>query len=120
MFIENRINEFEKDICSVLAHVAFHIHPKIIEKIQKRNSEEFNYFEELFDNRINVGHYLFDGSARVFPGVKRYVSGQGNKQAANSTLNIRQLLIIIRSLVISGVSLKTEKHIMAPTGEIQA
>jgi len=83
MFIENRIREFEKDICSILAQLAFHIHPKIVEKIQKRNSEEFNYFKELFDNRININHYLFDGSACVFPGVRRYVSGQGKKKAFN-------------------------------------
>lgn len=83
MFITNRISEFEKDICSVLAHLAYHIHPKIIEKIQKRNTEEFNYFNELFDSRINVHNYLFDGSACVFPGVKRYISGQGKKKSFN-------------------------------------
>jgi hypothetical protein len=84
MFVKNRISEFEKDICSILAHLAFHIHPKIVEKIQKRNSEEFKHFSELFDNRINVNHYLFDGSACVFPGVKRYISGQGKRKAFNS------------------------------------
>jgi len=83
MFIKNRIGEFEKDICSILAHLAFHIHPKVVEKIQERNSEEFNYFTELFDDRINVHHYLFDGSACVFPGIRRYVSGQGKKKSYN-------------------------------------
>ncbi|EPQ8526863.1 hypothetical protein ACUWUW_004396, partial [Vibrio vulnificus] len=84
MFIENRIQEFEKDICSVLANLAFHIHPKIIEKIQVRNSEEYSFFAELFRDRIDVGNYLFDGSACVFPGVRRYVSGQGKKKSYNS------------------------------------
>ncbi|TOC23798.1 hypothetical protein, partial [Vibrio parahaemolyticus] len=84
MFIENRIQEFEKDICSVLANLAFHIHPKIVEKIQVRNSDEYSFFAELFRDRIDVGNYLFDGSACVFPGVRRYVSGQGKKKSYNS------------------------------------
>ncbi len=83
MFIRNRIDEFEKDICSVLAHLAYHIHPKIVERIQSRNIEEFDYFKELFANKIEVDNYLFDGSACVFPGVRRYVSGQGKKKAYN-------------------------------------
>ncbi len=83
MFIKNRISEHEKDICSVLAHLAYHIHPRIVELVQERNIEEYGYFKELFDRNINVDHYLFDGSACVFPGVRRYVSGQGKKKAYN-------------------------------------
>lgn len=83
MFIRNRIDEFEKDICSVLARLAYHIHPKIVERIQSRNIKEFDYFKELFANKIEVGYYLFDGSACVFPGVRRYVSAQGKLRAYN-------------------------------------
>ena len=83
MFIRNRITDYEKDICSILAHLAYHINPRIVELIQKRNIEEYDYFKDLFDGKINVDHYLFDGSACVFPGVKRYVSGQGKKKAYN-------------------------------------
>jgi len=83
MFIRNKITAYEKDICSVLAHLAYHIHPRIVELVQKRNLEEYGYFKDLFDGKINVNHYLFDGSACVFPGVKRYVSGQGKKKAFN-------------------------------------
>jgi len=83
MFIKNRINEFEKDICTVLAHLAYHIHPKIIRRIQQRNIEEYDYFEQLFTGKIDIENYLFNGSACVFPGVRRYVSGQGKKKAYN-------------------------------------
>jgi hypothetical protein len=83
MFIRNRIDEFEKDICSVLACLAYHIHPKIVERIQSRNIKEFDYFKELFANKIEVDYYLFDGSACVFPGVRRYVSAQGKLRAYN-------------------------------------
>ena len=60
-----------------MAQLAFHVHPKIIEMIQARNREEYDYFAELFADKIDIGHYLFDGSACVFPGVKRYVGGGG-------------------------------------------
>ena len=83
MFINNRIAEFENEICSILACLAHHIHPKIIERIQVRNSEEYGYFSELFADKINVDHYFFNGSACVFPGVRRFVSGQGKKKAYN-------------------------------------
>jgi len=83
MFIENRIAEYEKDICSILASLAYHIHPKIIEIIQRMNSDEYGYFKDLFEGRINVDYYLFDGSACLFPGVRRYVSGEGKKKAYN-------------------------------------
>lgn len=83
MFIKNRIAEFEKDICFVLAHLAHHVHPKIIARIQERNIEEYGYFKEQFADKIEVDHYLFDGSACVFPGVRRYVRAQGKRSAYN-------------------------------------
>lgn len=84
MFIKNRITEFERDICSVLAQLAHHVHPEIVKIIQQRNIEECDYFKNLFEGKIDVNHYLFKGSACVFPGVKRYVSGQGKKKAYNT------------------------------------
>ena len=83
MIIVNRVNEFELEICSILAQLSFHIHPKIIKYIQARNIDEYEYFRSLFLNRINITHYLFKGSACVFPGVRRYVSGQGKKISYN-------------------------------------
>lgn len=85
MAIENRIGEFESEICSILAQLAYHIHPAIIEYIKARNIEEYGYFRNLFLDRIEVSHYLFDGSACVFPGVRRYVAGQGTRHRYNLT-----------------------------------
>ena len=81
--IKNRVGEFEKDICSILAQLAYYIHPKIVERIQQKNREEFDYFRELFSNRIEIENYLFHGSACVFPGIRRYVSGRGKRSAYN-------------------------------------
>ena len=81
--IKNRVGEFEKGICSILAQLAYHIHPKIVECIQRKNREEFDYFSELFSNKIKIEDYLFHGSACVFPGVRRYVSGRGKKNSYN-------------------------------------
>jgi hypothetical protein len=83
MFIINRIGKFERDICAILSELAYHIHPKIIQRIQEKNRAEYSYFKELFSDKIEVENYLFDGSACMFPGVRRYVSGKGNKKAYN-------------------------------------
>ncbi len=81
MVFENRIRGFEQEICAILAQLAVHIHPKVVQRIQERNNEEAEYFSALFNDHINVSHYLFDGSACVFPGVRRYVSGKGKRKA---------------------------------------
>lgn len=79
----NRIKEFEKDICEILAKLCHHIHPKIIEYIQEVNANQYSEFETLFKNKIEIKHYLFQGSACVFPGVRRYVSRHGKKSKYN-------------------------------------
>ncbi|MFT6917385.1 MAG: hypothetical protein ACJAWL_003744 [Motiliproteus sp.] len=67
----------------MLSQLAHHVHPAVVERIQQRNEEERAFFESLFENKIPVSSYLFSGSACVFPGVKRYVSGQGVKRRYN-------------------------------------
>ena len=83
MFLENKINEFENDICRVLARLAHHIHPQIITRSQSRNADEYDYFKDLFGDKINADDYLFDGSACVFPGVRRHINGAGKTRAYN-------------------------------------
>jgi hypothetical protein len=81
---ENKISKFEFDICLILAQLCHHIHPKIIQAIQAKNLKQYDYFKELFGKYINADDYLFEGSACVFPGVRRYISGQGTKKRYNS------------------------------------
>ncbi|HET6497610.1 MAG TPA: hypothetical protein VFH17_00950 [Coriobacteriia bacterium] len=83
MLFENRISQVERDICGVLTHLAHHVHPAIVEVVQERNRDEFDYFRDLFADRVEVSHYLFDGSACVFPGVRRYTAGRGERQSYN-------------------------------------
>lgn len=85
MYLVNRVDEFEFDICAILAKLAYHIHPGIVERIQSKNQQEFDYFRDLFAGKIDVGNYLFDGSACVFPGVRRYVAGRGKRRSYNPT-----------------------------------
>lgn len=80
---DNRISEFEESIGVILAQLAHHIHPAIVERIQKRNEEERASFESLFAGKIQTSNYLYPGSACVFPGVKRYVSNKGVKRRYN-------------------------------------
>lgn len=83
MTIKNRIGEFEFEICSILAQLAYHVHPAIVERIKTGNIAEYDYFSTLFRDKIDVSNYLFDGSACVFPGVRRYVAGQGRRRSYN-------------------------------------
>ncbi len=83
MFIENKISKYEKDICKVLSQLSYHIHPDVINVIQDRNRKDYDYFSSLFSEKIDIDCYLFDGSACVFPGVRRYISGKGKKKSYN-------------------------------------
>ena len=80
---ENKIKNFEQEICGILSKLCHHIHPRIIERIQRANDSEYNYFRNLFSDYIKVENYLFKGSACLFPGVRRYVSGKGKKKQYN-------------------------------------
>ncbi|MCB1222090.1 MAG: hypothetical protein H7A35_15125 [Planctomycetales bacterium] len=79
----NKIFEHELGICKILASLAYHIHPKIAQRIADQNAAEREYFAELFKDKIDLDSYLFQGSTCVFPGVKRYVSGQGKRKSYN-------------------------------------
>jgi len=79
MILENKIELFNKDLGIILSQLAYHIHVDIINYIQDRNISDYQYFSNLFKDKIDVNEYLFNGSACVFPGVKRYIRGQGNK-----------------------------------------
>ena len=83
MQIDNKIAEFEPEIARILAALSYHIHPEIVSYVQEINLRDRSFFESLFDGRIELNHYLFEGSACVFPGVRRYVSGQGRTRAYN-------------------------------------
>ena len=80
MKIENKITQFEAEIAKILASICYHVHPDIVSCIQEMNVKERPYFENLFDGRIDLDHYMREGSACVFPGVRRYVNSRGQKQ----------------------------------------
>src|SRR5260370_29149087 len=73
MVKRNRMNESEKEICANISRARYHIHPKIVEKIQVGNRRDMPYFKTLFAERIDISHYLYPDSACVFPGVRRYI-----------------------------------------------
>ena len=53
---------------------------KIVSFIQNRNTEDHQYFSDLFEGKIDIDDYLFPGSACIWPGVKRKVAGKGKKR----------------------------------------
>ena len=81
MKLENKIKYFEPEIARILAQLSYHVHPDIVYFIQDRNAEERSYFVSLFRDRVDLNCYLSEGSACVFPGVRRYVNSRGKKRA---------------------------------------
>jgi hypothetical protein len=83
--LKNRISDHEFEIAKILSSLCYHIHPDIINVIQLQNQKDFPFFEKIFAGRVPIACYLYPGSACVFPGVKRYVSGQGEKRKYNES-----------------------------------
>lgn len=81
MKLKNKINYFEPEIAKILAQLCYHVHPDIVSFIQDRNADERSYFASLFRGRVDLNCYLSEGSACVFPGVRRYVNSRGKKRA---------------------------------------
>jgi hypothetical protein len=75
-WLENKIELVNKDLARILGKLAYHLAPEIVDYIVKININDYDYFERLFGNKIEIGHYLFAGSACVFPGIRRYVSNK--------------------------------------------
>lgn len=80
MLYQNRIAEFEPQIAAILARLVHHIHPDVVALVQERNLSERPFFVELLGELVDLDEYLFEGSACVFPGVRRYVSGRGERK----------------------------------------
>lgn len=84
MIIENKVKQYEQEISTILAKLAYHIDPLIIREIQEYNKQDYAYFENIFKDKININDYMFSGSACVFPGVRRYTRHNGEKTKYNS------------------------------------
>jgi hypothetical protein len=82
--LENKINLYDKGLAVILAALAYHIAPEIVKYIAEQNIKDFTFFEQLFKDKIDMKNYLFNGSDCVFPGIRRYVSGEGKKQKYNA------------------------------------
>ena len=81
--LENKIHLFNKDLADILASLTYHISPEIVNYIVENNKKDFSYFEKIFNEKIDIKNYLFNGSDCVFPGIRRYISGKGQKQKYN-------------------------------------
>ena len=83
--ITNHVQRYEVQIAQILSNLCYHIHPDIVSYIQEKNEEDFDFFNKLLANMIPIEFYLFSGSACVWPGVRRYISGAGDKRKYNSS-----------------------------------
>lgn len=81
--LENKLSQYDKDLAKILARLAYHISPEIVKYIADRNKDDYEEFKKLFEGKINIDNYIFEGSDCVFPGVRRYVSGEGERKKYN-------------------------------------
>jgi hypothetical protein len=88
--LENKARFFDKELAIILASLAYHISPEIVKYIVEANERDYTFFAKLFHQKIDVKNHLFAGSDCVFPGIRRYVGGEGQKQ----TYNIKYKAII--------------------------
>jgi hypothetical protein len=72
--LENKISRFNNDLAKILASLAYHIAPEIVQYIIEQNKNDCEYFKKLFGEKIEPDNYFFPGSSCVFPGIRRYIS----------------------------------------------
>lgn len=79
MVFESRLTSaIQQRIAEALAKTAVHVSPAIVKAIAKANRDYRSEFKDVCPKEIDTSDYLFDGSACVFPGVRRFV-GPANK-----------------------------------------
>jgi len=72
--IESRLTSaVQRKIAEALAGTAVFISPAIVKAIANANGEYRSKFKDVCPRGIDISDYLFDGSACVFPGVRRFV-----------------------------------------------
>jgi hypothetical protein len=76
--LENKIKSVNKDLALILGKLAYHTAPEIVDYIAELNERDYEYFKIIFSGKIAIEHYLFPGSACVFPGTRRYISNHND------------------------------------------
>ncbi|MDB6016642.1 MAG: hypothetical protein JWR19_1131 [Pedosphaera sp.] len=70
----NRLSEVEENVAIAIAKVAYFISPKIVQRIAELNCQWHDDFERDFGEKVPASYYFYQGSACVFPGVRRRAS----------------------------------------------
>jgi hypothetical protein len=78
----NRFPEVEREIAAALAKVSYFISPRIVRRIAELNREWKESFQSEYYERLDCGQFFYEGSACVFPGVRRRAGTEENKLKA--------------------------------------
>ncbi len=70
----SKLGDVEEEVATAIAKVAYVISPRIVRLVSELNHAWKTEFETRFGSRIDPTHYLYPGSACVFPGVRRHSS----------------------------------------------
>jgi hypothetical protein len=77
----NKLRDVEENVAVAIAKVAYFISPKVVKRIAELNRVWYNEFEKNFEKRVRSKHYFYEGSACVFPGVRRQANKDERKLA---------------------------------------
>lgn len=67
----NRLAEVEREVSIAIAKVAYFISPKVVRRIAELNKNWKAEFQTSHSSKLSLEHFFYDGSACVFPGVRR-------------------------------------------------
>ena len=78
-FLPNKLKQEQRIIALSLARLCHHAHPEIVQKIRDANGKEREKLAQILPKGVNIADYFHQGSACVFPGVRRFI-GRLNKK----------------------------------------
>jgi hypothetical protein len=76
----NKIADVEREVAIAIAKVAYFISPKAVRRLAELNCHWQTEFEANYGSRVISANYFYEGSACVFPGVRRRANQNERKR----------------------------------------
>jgi hypothetical protein len=117
----NKIAEVEREVADAIAKVAYFISPKVVRRLAELNYHWQAEFEASYASRVSVANYFYNGSACVFPGVRRRANrDEKNYRCSNFTKISMRFSMITGFRVICGAFFAPASIIPVSAGRIPA
>ena len=67
----NKLVEVEREVAIAIAKVAYFISPNVVRRVAELNKKWQAEFQTNYGLKIDAEHFFYDGSACLFPGIRR-------------------------------------------------